>query len=152
MNYSSDWNKEPIVSFATLINKKIVIPSSSTSYLAVDQHFFFELFANVLKNAYVDEIWYMERYPDIRDASERGVVLGARQHYVQFGFYEHRIPYKIDVDEAWYLEAYPDVKAAIGDRHYASGQEHFERAGYREGRLPHPNFALRTVNSMEGNP
>jgi hypothetical protein len=53
-------------------------------------------------------------------------------HYVRFGFYEHRPPYKVDIDEAWYLRTYPDVKIAVERQRFASGQEHFEADGYRE--------------------
>jgi hypothetical protein len=61
---------------------------------------------------------------------------------VRFGYFEHRLPYRIEVKEEWYLEQYPDIKKAIDRRDFKSGQEHFETNGFREGRMPHPNFEL----------
>ena len=119
-----------LATYAALLERRLIVPSTSSSYFAVDQHFF---------------------YPDIQEALKKGVVSSARHHYQRFGFYEHRLPYKIDIQEAWYLETYPDVKKAIERRDYASGQEHFEAAGFLEGRLPYPNFALRQAepNDLE---
>lgn len=132
-----------VFTYANLLERKIVVPSASSQYLAIDQHFFFDLFAYVLSYVYFDENWYLTRYQDIQKALERGIVTSARQHYMRFGFYEHRLPYRIEIDEAWYLKTYSDVKNAIEKRQYASGQVHFEVAGFGEGRLPYPNFTLR---------
>jgi hypothetical protein len=147
---SKSGNRDPVAldipSYAALLDRKMIIPSASQPYLAVDQHFFFDHFAQILRRISFDETWYLTKYRDIRDAIEKGSVVDARQHYVRFGYYEHRLPYKIDVDAVWYLETYPDVKVAVERRHYTSGQAHFETAGFREGRLPYPNFALRLVD------
>jgi hypothetical protein len=136
-----------VATYAALLERKIIVPSTSQPYLAIDQHFFFDHFAQTLLRIYFDETWYLTRYRDIREAVEKGVVADARHHYVRFGFYEHRLPYKIDIDAAWYLETYPDVKTAVEKRHYTSGQAHFEAAGFREGRLPYPNFTLRIAEA-----
>jgi hypothetical protein len=140
-----------LATYAALLERRLIVPSTSSSYFAVDQHFFFSIFAQIIANIYFDESWYLTKYPDIQEALKKGVVSSARHHYQRFGFYEHRLPYKIDIQEAWYLEAYPDVKKAIERRDYASGQEHFETAGFLEGRLPYPNFALRQAepNDLE---
>ena len=85
---------------------------------------------------------YLQKYPDVRQAIAKKAVKDAKDHFVRFGYFEHRLPYRIEVKEEWYLEQYPDIKKAIDRRDFKSGQEHFETNGFREGRMPHPNFDL----------
>ncbi len=132
-----------VQSYATLINRKLLIPSSSSPYFAVEKHFFYGVMAAMIQQIAFDEEWYVASHPDVQEAIAAGTVASGWQHYVQHGFYEHRFPYPISVDEAWYLDAYPDVKAALQRQDVASAQGHFEASGFREGRLPFPNFALR---------
>jgi hypothetical protein len=133
--------------YGTLLGRKMVVPSTRTGYIAVDQFLFFELMARRLKNVAVDEEWYLETYPDIRAAIASGAVRSAAHHYRRFGYFEHRMPRRIMVDEAWYMQAHPDVKDAIAKQVYASAQEHYVIAGFREGRLPHAGFDLFSINA-----
>ena len=133
--------------YATLLNMKVVIPSSKTSYVATDRRFWQSLLALRVDDIDLDEVWYLQRYPDIADAIRKGVLKSARDHYIHVGYLEHRMPYPIDVDSAWYLAQYSDVKAAVLDKLFISAQDHFEESGYREGRYPFPNFSLRTRKS-----
>jgi len=133
------------VTYATLINNKVAIPSASTPYFAVEQHFFYNRMEEYLASVAVDTEWYLRNYPDIREAIESGAVTGAEEHYRRYGYYEHRKPHEILVDEKWYAESYPDIQSAIDAGHFPSGQHHFDLLGFKEGRLPFANFALRTV-------
>ena len=135
--------RSALVTYASLSNNKIAIISTTTPYFAVEQHFFYDLMESYLSHIYVDSDWYLEKYPDIRDAITVGAVSGAAEHFRRFGYYEHRMPHRIEVDEAWYVDAYPDVKSGIDLGHFVSGQAHFDMLGYREGRIPFANFALR---------
>jgi hypothetical protein len=128
--------------YATLLNLRIIIPSAKGNYIAVERHFFSNCLIPLLEKVKVDENWYLEAYPDVRDAIASGVVPNVRAHYARFGFYEHRMPYRILVDEAWYLAEYADVRAAIAKKHFETGQAHFEADGFREGRFPYPNFQI----------
>ena len=134
-----------ISSFATLINQKMVIPSPRTQYVAVDKNHFVEFLKPTLRNVYVDTEWYLRTNPDIADAVQSGVVADAREHYVTFGYYEHRMPYEIKVKEDWYLAQYADVKEAVSNGLFLSAHEHYYIAGFKEGRLPYANFSLRVV-------
>jgi hypothetical protein len=134
-------------SYATLCNLKKVLPSATTDYFAVENHLFYELMSLFLADVRVDEEWYLEKHPDLKEAIAKGAVSGARDHFLRFGFYEHRMPYRIEVDEGWYLATYPDVAEAVRKELFASGQEHFETTGYGEGRLPFANFALKIWNT-----
>jgi hypothetical protein len=131
-----------IPTFATLLNDRVVAPSNAEEYVGVRRHFFQDCMAWFLDRVKVDEGWYLSTYPDVRKALTDGVVPNARTHWVKFGYYEHRMPFRIEVDEPWYLTAYPDIERAVKRRDVLSGQDHFERFGYREGRLPYARFSL----------
>ena len=92
---------------------------------------------------FVDEKWYMSRYPDVVDALKDGDIATVSDHYNLFGYYEHRMPYQILVEEKWYLSEYPDIKEAVDAGVFPSGQTHFDDLGFREGRCPYPHFRLR---------
>ena len=128
--------------YGSLLGRKMVVPSTRTGYVAVDQFLFFELMSRRLIDVPVDEEWYLATYPDIKDAIAAGAVRSARHHYTRFGYFEHRMPRNIVVDPIWYLEAHPDVGDAIAKKVYVSPQEHYETAGFREGRLPYAGFNL----------
>jgi hypothetical protein len=132
-----------LVPFSTLINKKVVIPSARTTYFSVDRNHFIDLMKPVLMQVYVDEDWYVTFYPDVAQAIGENVVASATDHYVSYGFYEHRLPYAIDVDEPWYVSEYQDVRDAVNNGFFPSARDHFLEAGYREGRMPFANFALK---------
>src|ERR1700712_262518 len=94
--------------YAGLLNLRIIIPSAKGNYIAVERHFFSNCLIPLLEKVKVDENWYLEAYPDVRDAIASGVVPNVRAHYARFGFYEHRMPYHIMIDEDWYLAEYAD--------------------------------------------
>jgi hypothetical protein len=131
-----------IPTYATLINRKLLVPSSKKPFLAVDEHFLGQLMKPRLEKIYVDEEWYLRTYPDVNAAIMSGVVPNAKAHYCQFGFYEHRMPHRVLVDESWYLNEYPDVGEGVNAKYFASGQDHFEIFGYKEGRYPYQAFEL----------
>lgn len=130
--------------FASLLNQKTVIVSGTSDYVAVDEFFFSESLRPLIDKIALDEQWYLKKYPDVKMAIAKKLVKSAKDHFVRFGYFEHRLPYYIQVREDWYLEQYPDIKAGIDQREFKSGQEHFEASGFREGRIPHPHFELIT--------
>jgi hypothetical protein len=100
----------------------------------------YEDFVNLLKimisGIDVDEDWYARAYDDIGQAIKAGSIRSARQHFINDGYFEGRLPAPVKVDEAWYLKRYPDVAEGIRNGTLVSAQEHFEMNGYKEGRLP----------------
>lgn len=133
--------------YATLLNKKILVPSQKADYIAVKREFFIACFAQMIGSVFVDADWYLTAYPDVKEAIGKSIVPSAAVHYREFGFFEHRMPYEIIVDEAWYAEHYKDVAEAVRKGVFTSGQEHFQMLGYREGRLPFANFSLREAEA-----
>jgi hypothetical protein len=84
----------------------------------------------------VDEQWYLERYPDIADAIQQGLVKSAQLHFVNDGYFEGRMPFPIHVDERYYLSQNAGVADYVRKGMLESGQQHFDENGYQEGRLP----------------
>ena len=86
----------------------------------------------------VNEDWYLTQYPDVAEAIAQGKVASARQHFIDNGYFEGRLPFMITVDDEWYQKEYLDVAESIGKGAESSAQAHFVRDGYKEGRLPFP--------------
>jgi hypothetical protein len=134
------------VSFATLINEKVLIPSPRTHYIAIDKEHLIDILRPILRSIYLDTDWYLAMNPDIGEGIKSGLIASALDHYVSHGYYEHRMPYEIQVEEIWYISQYPDVQEAVTKGLFSSARDHYYSVGYREGRVPHANFTLRTVN------
>lgn len=132
---------ESLAPLATLKNRGLLAPDGD-AYFRIERHFLISLLADKIAAMPFDESWYLSKYPDVRDAVKRRIVASAHDHFVQFGYLEHRIPRAIAVRERWYLDSYPDVAAALRAGVYKSAQAHFDSVGYQEGRLPYPNFKL----------
>jgi hypothetical protein len=90
----------------------------------------------MLAGAYVDEEWYLKKYPDVAQAIEKDQFNSAKHHFVEDGYFEARFPCEPMIDEAWYLQRYPDVAESVSRGEFASALRHFVEDGYREGRLP----------------
>lgn len=97
---------------------------------------FIKILKMMISGVEVNEDWYNRSYEDIGKAIRDGGVKSAKQHFVDDGYFEGRLPFPIRVDEKWYLQQYPDVADSVRRGTVASAQVHFEEDGYREGRLP----------------
>lgn len=97
---------------------------------------FIDILRMMIRGTEVDEAWYARTYEDIGSAIRSGIVRSARQHFVDDGYFEGRLPFPMLVDEKWYLAENPDVADSVSKGIVQSAQEHFDKDGYREGRLP----------------
>jgi hypothetical protein len=97
---------------------------------------FVKILRTLLAGIEVNEAWYLKTYEDIHSAIRDRIVQSAKQHFVDDGYFEGRLPFPIDVDERWYLTQYPDVADSIRKGDVPTAQGHFDQDGYREGRLP----------------
>ena len=81
-------------SYATLVVKKLLLPSEKTKYVAVERGFLADVLRNRLEQIRVDEEWYLDGNPDVRDAVRSGVVKNARAHYVSHRVFRasHALP------------------------------------------------------------
>ncbi len=97
---------------------------------------FVGILRTMIRGIQVNDAWYTRTYEDIGQAIREGVVSSAKQHFVDDGYFEGRLPFPIVVDESWYLAENPDVAESIRTGVVESAQDHFNKDGYREGRLP----------------
>ena len=97
---------------------------------------FVAILRTMIRGVEVDEAWYGRAYEDIGNAIKQGSVGSAKQHFVDDGYFEGRLPFPIKIDERWYLADNPDVADSIRKGMVESAQDHFDKDGYREGRLP----------------
>ena len=104
--------------------------------VSVSYEDFVKLLKLMIGGIQVDEDFYARAYEDIGQAVRTGTLPSGRQHFINDGYFEGRLPFPIRVDEAWYLRQYPDVAESIRRGILASAQEHFDLDGYKEGRLP----------------
>lgn len=84
----------------------------------------------------VDEAWYLSRNPDVVAAINGGQIQSARQHWIEFGYFEGRLPSLPVIDPGWYVNQYPDVARGVAAGAIQSPQSHYLDFGYQEGRLP----------------
>jgi hypothetical protein len=99
---------------------------------------FVKILRMLISGLEVDEKWYLATHEDIAKAVTSGSVASAKQHFIDDGFFEGRLPFPIAVNERWYLAQYPDVAESVRKGVVGSAQQHFMEDGYREGRLPYP--------------
>jgi SAM-dependent methyltransferase len=98
--------------------------------------------------AWFDEVWYLEAYPDVPAAVREGKVRSSIDHYLKYGSKEGRLPLPppkaviaaATFDNGWYLQVYPDVAAAVREGIVGSGYDHWRHSGKAEGRIPPPGF------------
>jgi hypothetical protein len=91
---------------------------------------------------WVDDAWYRRRYPDVEDGIRKGEFKSAKHHYVEFGYFEDRLPQYFQVDDKFYRSTYPDIAEHRETGRLESSQEHFELYGFKEGRLPSSEWRL----------
>jgi hypothetical protein len=97
-----------------------------------------------------DESWYLTTYPDIVKAIRDGRFKSARLHYLNFGYFECRLPCQPDVDDDWYLKQYRDVAKGIAAGKFKNPTQHYLEFGYREGREPSASeAAARSAKTKE---
>lgn len=84
---------------------------------------------------YFDAPWYLETYPQVRDAIEAGDYGNALHHYLTNPTPEAFNPSPW-FDEAYYRRTSPDILPSVGAGGLRNGYEHFVLFGAHEGRSP----------------
>jgi hypothetical protein len=131
--------KPYIVSYSVLTSPH---NNDEKTLIQIRESEFIKILRPLIAGIQFDEVWYCRHYPDVELAVQTGAFPTGHDHYLRSGYFESRMPRKIDVDENWYLSTYQDVAEAIRQRNFATGQDHFEVSGFREGRLPSDDWQL----------
>ncbi len=82
-----------------------------------------------------DHEWYLQAYPDVRNALDDDAFETVRQYYIDHGRALLHAPNML-FDERWYIQRYPDVADEVANGDYGSGYEHYCAIGYLN-RSPH---------------
>lgn len=131
-----------LLNFGSIKREHNIIWPVISGEISVHTDFFRALLRLALEHVQVDERYYLRTYPDVGEAVEKGLFTSPRHHYIEFGYFEDRLPFRITVDEEFYFRANPDIKAGVDGGLIPSAQVHFERHGYNEGRLPREGWSL----------
>ena len=79
--------------------------------------------------AIFNEEYYLNSYPDVRNAVNARAVSSGFAHFPQFGLAEGRVNVSPYFDEALYLRKYPDVAAVVSSGSLKSGLQHYIQSG-----------------------
>jgi hypothetical protein len=131
-----------LVNFGALQRDRTLSWPPTSDQVHIDGDLLRSLLRLALEHVRVDESYYLRMYPDVVEALDKRLFMSPHHHYVTFGYFEDRLPYRIEVDEDFYFLSNPDIKAAVEAGLIPSAQAHFERHGYKEGRLPAENWSL----------
>ena len=88
--------------------------------------------------------FYLNTYPDIRQAYEAGEITDLKTHFINSGYFEGRLGAEPAFDEQFYKSTYPDIVKALETGKTSLAFEHHVRAGAFEDR--HAN-ALNQENA-----
>ena len=124
----------------SILIKKITI--NQDKYTIKKDEFLDILRSAISSSVEFDQKYYINKYPDVAKAIKSKIIKSAKDHYINTGYFESRLPYKIMVDEKYYFNENPDVERAVKKGEVISAQDHFENTGFLEGRLPFSEFSL----------
>ncbi|KXV18071.1 glycosyltransferase [Gluconobacter oxydans] len=90
---------------------------------------------------YFDPVWYLTRYPEVRQEIAAGHYSSALHHYLT-----NETPRLFDpqefFSEEFYRQAHPDMVPSLEHGYFRNGYDHFVRYGAQEGRTPQENVDL----------
>jgi hypothetical protein len=110
--------------------------------VVIPESLFKALLLAALESVEVNEHWYLEQNPDVRESVRDGRIASARKHFITQGYVEGRLPHAITVDEEYYADSNPDLREALHKGAIRSLAQHFLETGRFEGRAPSANFSL----------
>jgi hypothetical protein len=131
-----------LINFSAIKRDNNIIWPLRPGDVSIQTSLFRDLFRIALEHVPVDERYYLRTYPDVGEALEEGLFTSPRHHFIEFGYFEDRLPFRIEVDEEYYFRSNPDIKESVNSGFIPSAQVHFERYGYKEGRLPREGWSL----------
>ncbi len=128
--------------FALMMRDGTIRPEEDGARVSISRALLLTFFRPILMRVQFDEEYYRRTNPDLARAEATGLIGNLHEHYLDFGYFEDRLPCEVEVDAAFYTREYPDVGAGILERTVKSAQWHFESFGFREGRLPRKGWSF----------
>jgi hypothetical protein len=122
--------------FEVVKNFVTIRPNKDELIVGTTYDEFLNIIKMFLRGIDVDEQWYQRTYPDVAESIAAGQIRSAKEHFVENGYFEGRIPRELEIDEEWYRETYDDVRKGLETGNIRSAVDHYREYGYKEGRLP----------------
>ncbi len=94
--------------------------------------------------------FYLNTYPDIRQAYEAGEITDLKTHFINSGYFEGKLGAEPAFDEQFYKSTYPDIVKALETGKTSLAFEHHVRAGAFEDR--HANALNKKTPSIGRRP
>ena len=92
------------------------------------------LIRELVRRTEFDPEWYSRNNPDVEGARLAGDVTSPRQHFVEAGYFEGRLPRELPFDPRFYRRHYADIAESFPASDASGMREHFLHTGYFEGR------------------
>ncbi len=105
--------------------------------LTMSRSGFLKLMQELLAFADFDEAWYLSTYRDVADAVAQKEFKSARDHYLNYGYFEGRLANAKGFDATYYAKTHADVVRAMKGSDPQKMLEHYLSHGYAEGRRPY---------------
>ena len=144
---SSSWSRMEVEPFSSLVAKGFIEGDSDSAFLKVSRSVLIGLLRPLLETIRFDEDYYRKSNPDLAAAERNGQIISLHDHYLEHGYFEHRLPCRVEVDAEFYADAYPDVGEAILAGRVLGPEWHFQTFGFREGRLPQRGWRFEDLAS-----
>ena len=90
---------------------------------------------------YFDPVWYLTRYPEVRQEIAAGHYSSALHHYLTNDTPRLFDPQEFFSEEC-YRQAHPDIVPSLEHGYFRNGYDHFVRYGMYEGRIPKEDVDL----------
>jgi hypothetical protein len=128
--------------FSHLVREGYVKLNEDSSAVEVKRWLLADLLRPMLLSVNFDEEYYRKVNPDLAEAERSGTIASLHEHYLEFGYFEHRLPCFVEVDITFYAHAYPDMKLDLSEPSARLAQNHFEHHGFKEGRIPSEGWSF----------
>jgi hypothetical protein len=133
--------------FSHLLREGYAKLNEDSSAVEVKRWLLAGLLRPMLLSVNFDEEYYRKANPDLAEAERSGTIASLHEHYLEFGYFEHRLPCFVEVDITFYAHAYPDMKLDLSESSARLAQNHFERHGFKEGRIPSEGWSFADLTN-----
>jgi hypothetical protein len=125
-----------LMPFSELKKKIQIVSDNGQLKVTMSYEAFIDIVRELLKPLPMDENFYKAMYPDVAEAIAAGIHRSAKDHFIENGYAEGRLPFLIKIDPDWYAAQNPDLREGLESGEIGSLEEHFIKHGYQEGRWP----------------
>ena len=113
--YGSSKQAFSLPAFSHLLREGYAKLNEDSSAVEVKRWLLAGLLRPMLLSVNFDEEYYRKANPDLAEAERSGTIASLHEHYLEFGYFEHRLPCFVEVDITFYAHAYPDMELDLSE-------------------------------------